>query len=451
MSNELKREVGLLQATSINMIDMVGIGPFVTIPLVIGQLGSNFLWAWILGALLSFVDAFIWSELGSAFPKAGGSYNFLREEYGPKWGKLLSFLFTWQTIIQAPLVIASGAIGFSQYASYLLPLSDAGKKILSGSVVIVLVILLYREIKTIGKISVMLWISVLITIVWIIFGGMSYSSPVANWFSSATEIPQWSSLFFVALGHASVKTIYSYLGYYNVCHLGGEIKNPERNIPRSIFISIAGITTLYLLLNLSITRVIPWQNAQHSDFIVSSFINKIYGSEAATIATVLILMIAFSSLFAVILGYSRIPYAAALDGQFFSVFSKLHPKKNFPYISLLALGGMGFIFSLLFRLSDVITAVLAMRIVVQFIGQAIGIILLRRRTKGTHLKFKMPLYPLPILMAVMVWSYIFISTDVKFMLAAGIMIASGIVVFFLKNRFASAKKNPPEESGGATS
>src|SRR5215217_3106248 len=160
MSKELKREISLLQGTSINMIDMVGIGPFVVIPLVIGQLGSNFLWAWILGALISFVDAFIWSELGSAFPKAGGSYNFLREEYGPKWGKLLSFLFVWQTVIQAPLVIASGAIGFSQYASWIFPLDEIGKKILSGSVVIVLVIILYREIKTIGKISVILWISV---------------------------------------------------------------------------------------------------------------------------------------------------------------------------------------------------------------------------------------------------------------------------------------------------
>ncbi|MFI5135617.1 MAG: APC family permease, partial [Chitinophagales bacterium] len=422
----------------------------ITIPLVIGQLGSNFLWAWILGALISFADAFIWSELGSAFPKAGGSYNFLKEEYGSKWGKLLSFLFVWQTIIQAPLVIASGAIGFSQYASWIFHLSDDGKKILSGSVVIVLVILLYREIKTIGKISVVLWISVIITIAWIIFGGISYHAPVENWFSSATEVPQWSSLFFIALGHASVKTVYSYLGYYNVCHLGGEIKNPERNIPRSIFISVAGITTLYLLLNLSIARVIPWQEAQHSQFIISDFINKIYGSNAAAIATVLILLIAFSSLFAVILGYSRIPYAAAVDGQFFSVFSKLHPKKNFPYVSLLALGGVGFIFSLLFRLSDVITAVLSMRIVVQFIGQAIGVILLRKRTKGSHLKFKMPLYPLPVIIAVIVWGYIFISTEARFMIAAGIMIASGLIVYILKNRFSLSfnKKNPPKDSGG---
>ncbi|HYV91290.1 MAG TPA: APC family permease [Chitinophagales bacterium] len=449
MSKELKREVSLLQATSINMIDMVGIGPFVTIPLVIADTGSHFLWAWILGALIAFTDAFIWSELGSAFPQAGGSYNFLKESYGKKWGRLLSFLYVWQTSVQAPLVIASGAIGFSQYASFIFHLDDWGKKILSGGIVIVLVILLYREIKTIGKISVVLWISVIAIILWIIIGGMSYNTPVANWFSSSIEFPELSSLFFVALGHASVKTVYSYLGYYNVCHIGGEIKNPESNIPKSIFISITGITTLYLLLNLSIVRVIPWQQAQKSEFIVSTFINHIYGPQIAIIATVMILLIAFSSLFAVMLGYSRVPYAAAVDGQFFSVFGKLHPTKNFPYISLLALGGAGFVFSLLFRLGDVITAVLAMRIVVQFIGQAIGVLLLRERTKGTHLpkkspkrsgqagqvQFRMPLYPLPVIVAVIVWIFIFYSTGIRFMVSGFMMIYAGVRIFYIKDEF----------------
>ncbi|MEO5674778.1 MAG: amino acid permease [Chitinophagales bacterium] len=438
MVKELKREVSLLQATSINMIDMVGIGPFVTIPLVIGQMGSHYLWAWILGALVAFTDAFIWSELGSAFPRAGGSYNFLKESYGRKWGRMFSFLYVWQTIVQAPLVIASGAIGFSQYASFIFPLDDGAKKVLSGSVVIVLVIILYREIKTIGKISVMLWVCVIMILAGIITGGLSYSQPVTDWLLTAIEVPQVSSMFFLALGHASVKTIYSYLGYYNVCHIGGEIRNPEKNIPRSIFISIAGITTMYLLLNLSITRVIPWQEAQHSEFIVSTLVEKIYGSQAALVATALILLIAFASLFAVILGYSRIPYAAALDGQFFQVFAKLHPTKNFPYVSLLSLGAAGFIFSLLFKLSDVITAVLAMRIVIQFVGQAVGVILLRNKTRGSHLKFRMPFYPLPVIIAVIVWSFIFYSTGIWFMASGLIMIVTGTIIYFVKDRFVKA-------------
>lgn len=437
----MKREVGLLQATSINMIDMVGIGPFVTIPLVIGQMGSHFLYAWLLGALISFIDAFIWSELGSAFPKAGGSYNFLREAYGKKYGRLLSFLYVWQTVVQAPLVVASGAIGFSHYATYLFEMNEWERKFLSGSVVIVLVMLLYREIKTIGVISVILWASVVITLVAIIAAGFSYPVPAEGWLSSALEWPDLSSLFFVALGSASVKTVYSYLGYYNVCHLGGEIKKPERNIPISIFLSVAGITVLYLLLNLSIVRVIPWQEAQHSSFIASDLIGKVFGRQSGMIATALVLLIAFSSLFAVLLGYSRIPYAAAVDGQFFSVFAKLHPTKNFPYVSLLALGGIAFVFSLLFKLKDVITAVLAMRIVVQFIGQAIGLMALRYRTGGTHLKYRVPLYPLPAVLAIAVWSYIFYSTGKTFMISGGLMMMLGLMIYYLKER-AAAKPLP---------
>jgi amino acid transporter len=435
----LKREISLIQATSINMIDMVGIGPFVTIPLVIGKLGPHFLYAWMLGAAISFIDAFIWSELGSAYPKAGGSYNFLREEYGRRWGKLLSFLFVWQTTIQAPLVVASGAIGFAQYASYLYPLNPAEQKVVSGGLVLLLVGLLYREIKAIGRISVLLWVSVILILIWIIAAGFTYHAPVSGWLDSALALPDLSMMFFVALGSASVKTIYSYLGYYNVCHLGGEIRNPEVNIPRSIFISVGGISVLYLLLNLSVVRVIPWQEAMHSPFVASDLIGRVFGHQAGMAATALVLLIAFASLFAVMLGYSRIPYAAALDGQFFSVFGKLHPSKDFPYVSLLTLGAVSFVFSLLFRLSDVITAVLAMRIVVQFIGQAAGIALLRRRTGGTHLKFRMPLYPLPVILAIAVWIYVFVSTGSTFMQSGLAMMGLGVLVYLIKDRIALAR------------
>ena len=134
--NRPERRLGLLQATAINMTDMVGIGPFITLPMVIGMMnGPYFLYAWLAGAFLSFVDAMVWSELGAAFPKAGGSYNFLKETYGKEGlGKMMSFLFVWQTAIQAPLVVASGAIGFAQYLTYLVDLTFVQQKMvfLSG-------------------------------------------------------------------------------------------------------------------------------------------------------------------------------------------------------------------------------------------------------------------------------------------------------------------------------
>lgn len=414
------------------MIDMVGIGPFVVLPLVIKTLGGpQFLWAWGLGAVVSIVDAFVWSELGAAFPQAGGSYKFLKISYGEqRWGRLLSFLYVWQTLIQAPLVVASGAIGFAQYTSYLMPLDDWQRRAVSGGVVILIIILLYRKIDSIGKIGLIMWGAVLITLGWIIIGGLSNPQiPLSETLGSMGTVS--GGLIAAGLGQASVKTIYCYLGYYNVCHLGGEIKNPTRNIPASMFISIAGIAGLYLLMNISVVSVVPWQQAQNSDFIVSTFVETLYGPSAAKLATILVLLVAFSSLFAVLLGYSRVPYAAAADGQFFRIFARLHPTRQFPYVSLLFLGGLGFVFSLLFRLGDVITAILAMRIIIQFVGQAVGLLLLHRRRKAAEFPFRMPLYPLPVLLAIGIWLFIFFSTGTTFMLSGLTVISLGVVAFLV--------------------
>ncbi len=429
----LDRSLSLAQATSINMIDMVGIGPFIVLPMVIKIMGGpQFIWAWIAGAVLSLVDGMIWAELGAAYPKAGGSYNFLKESYGKKWGGLLSFLFVWQTLLLAPLVAASGAIGFSQYCTYLWPFTPLQQKLISGGLIILLVFLLYRKINTIGNISMVLWIAVFITIGWIIWGGITHHSIRNDWMPPVENFSM--QLFFVGLGQATVKTIYSFLGYYNVCHLGGEIRHPEKNIPRSIFISIIGITILYLAMNVSVVSVIPWQEAQDSTFIVSTFIQKIYGSNAAIFATILVLIVAFASLFAVLLGYSRIPYAAAADGKFFPVFARLHPVKHFPHVSLLFLGGLAFIFSLLFKLSLVINAILAMRIIIQFIGQAVGVIILRKRNGSKSLPYKMPLFPFPVIVAILIWLYIFFSTGNNMPLYAMIIILAGVLVYFFLNK-----------------
>jgi amino acid transporter len=200
-----------------------------------------------------------------------------------------------------------------------------------------------------------------------------------------------------------------------------------------MILSVVGIAVLYLSMNVSVVSVIPWQEAAKSEFVVSTFIEKLYGSNLAIFATLLILWVAFASLFAVMLGYSRVPYAAAKEGEFFKIFARLHPTKKFPYVALLGLGAAAFIFSLLFKLSEVITAILAMRIVVQFVGQAIGVILLRKANR-TKLPFKMPLYPLPVILAITIWILVFISTGKEFMLSGLIVILSGVVVYLIKSK-----------------
>jgi fructoselysine transporter len=440
LSTTTNRKINLLQATAINMIDMVGIGPFVVMPFVVSQFNNGlFLWAWLFGAFTALADGMIWSELGAKYPLAGGTYNFHRIAFGEKGGRLMSFLFVWQTSIQAPLVVASAAIGFAQYLTYIVDLTIWQQKIVSGGLVLLVLLLLYRKIETIGKISVLFGSVVILTIIWIIISGLSHQQhSVKLWPVGNESFFQFS--FWAAVANGSLKTVYSYLGYYNVCHLGGEIQKPEVNIPKSIFISIAGIAVLYLLMNVSVMSVVPWQSVREDDkYLVSTFMETLYGHQAGVLVTVLILCIAFSSLFAVVLGYSRVPYAAAADGNFFKVFGKLHPTKNFPYISLLVLCGLGFVFSLFMKLSDVITAILAMRILIQFIGQSVGVVLLRKKFGTSKLPFKMWLYPLPVIISILIWLFLFYHTG--YFALWGLLIAlAGVVVYLIVEKEKSSNK-----------
>jgi len=398
--------------------------------------------AWLLGALLAYMDGMVWAELGAKWPEAGGSYVFLGKLYeGKTVGKLMPFLFIWQTTIQAPLVIASGAIGFAKYFSFLVPLGDIEKKVVSGALVLLLVGLLYRRINSIGKISVVLWVITGGTFLWLIFSGVGHFN-ARQAFAIDLRSFDSSTLLFAAMGKASLNAVYSYLGYYNVCHLGGEIKNPERNIPRSILISITGIALLYLAMQTMLLGVLPWQQVAVSDFVVSEYFEHIYQSHlVGQVATLLILVIAASALFAGILGYSRIPYAAALKGDFFSVFARVHPRFHFPHVSLLVIGGVGFLFSLLFRLGEVITAILMMRMLVQFVSQAAGLIAWRYSEPNILRPFRMPLFPLPAILSICIWLFIFFNNEVKYQLFAVSIILSGTVAHFLRERFIQSRQS----------
>jgi len=449
---KLERGLGLIEATSLNMTFMVGIGPFIVIPFIIRAMGGpQCILAWVAGAALAALDGCVWAELGAAMPQAGGSYVFLREAYGAnRWGRLMSFLFIWQTLFQAPLSISSGALGFADYSKYLVAKFSDGAAWLSANagsegaganynravavlLISVAVVLLYRRITTIGKISTALWIIVLGTILWLIYGGATHFN-ASRVFTYPAGTWNFSWIFFAGLGHASVQTVYSYLGYYNVCNLGGEMKNPGKNIPRAIFISIFGIAILYLAMQTSILSVVPWQEAQNSAFVVSLFVERTFGMNWATLATGLILVLAFGSIFSATLGYSRVPYAAALDGNFFSIFARVHPTKRFPHISLLALGATSIVICLFFNLFVVIRSILAMRCLIQFVGQAFGLLLLHRRWRAERWPFRMWLYPVPVVIAIAGWIGIFISTGRKPMLTSLAATVAGILVYLGRAR-----------------
>ena len=413
----LTRRFGLIHATALNMTNMIGIGPFITIPLLMSALGGpQAMLGWVVALIIVLCDGMVWSELGAALPGSGGSFGYLRQGYGPATvGRLMGFLFVWQFIFSGPLEIASGYIGFSQYLGYIWKgITPRQTMLVVAAIGIVNIVLLYRRITSIAAITLTLWAGTILTVVVVIVtGALHFDSRVA--FSFPPGAFNFSIGFLLGLGAASRIGVYDYLGYYDVCYIGDEVQNPGRVIPRSILLSTICVALIYVAINFSIIGVVPWRDfvpaADHpqSNFVVSIFMERVYGPSIATIFTAMILWTAFGSVFALLLGYSRVPYAAAKDGYFFRVFARLHPTQGFPYISLVVLGVLA-IFAGFVSLGTVIDALITTRILVQFIGQIGAVTLLRRRAPDMPRPYRMWLYPLPSLVALLGWIFIFATT-----------------------------------------
>ena len=432
----LTRRFGLLPATALNMTNMIGVGPFITIPLLMSALGGpQALLGWIVALVIVVCDGMVWSELGAAMPGSGGSFHYLREAFGrARYGRLMAFLFVWQFVLSGPLEIASGYIGFAEYSRYILKgLTRAGTIALVIGIGVLNVALLYRRIQSIARITVSLWAGTLITVLAVIVTGAThFDSRVA--FDLPPGAFSFSLGLFVGLGAAARIGIYDYLGYYDVCYIGDEVRDPGRVIPRSILISTAAVAAIYVGINLSIIGVVPWREfvpaSAHpaSSFIVSLFMQRVYGPRVAMVFTLLVLWTAFGSVFALLLGYSRIPFAAAQSGYFFRAFARLHPRKDFPYVSLLVLGALSIV-AAFFSLGTVIDALIVTRILVQFIGQVFGLMLLRRRAPEMARPYRMWLYPLPALVALLGWLFVFATTPLGVILFGFAVLALGCVAF----------------------
>ena len=432
----LLRRFGLLEATALNMSNMIGIGPFITIPLLLTALGGpQAMLGWLVALVITVSDGMVWSELGAALPGSGGTYVYLREAYGREtWGRLMAFLFIWQFILSGPLEIASGYIGFTKYLGYVWqgmgPAQSAAVIIGVGALN---VFLLYRRITFIGKLTISLWAGTLLTTVAVIVTG-AVNFDAARAFDFPAGAFSFSLGFLFGLGAATRVGIFDYLGYYDICYIGDEVREPGRTIPRSIIISVVAVAAIYIAVNLSIIGVVPWRELvpagekPYSDFVVSIFMERIYGARVATLFTAMILWTAFGSVFALLLGYSRIPYAAAVDGYFFRVFGRLHPRKSFPHVSLVVIGVISVACSFL-SLGMVIDALITTRILVQFVGQIFAVLFLRRRAPEMPRPYRIWLYPVPNLLALAGWVFVFATTDWKVILFGLGTLALGVVCF----------------------
>lgn len=437
------RGVGLPGALALNVISMIGIGPLITIPLVLGALhGPLSLVGWLLGAFLAVCDGLVWAELGSLYPGSGGTYGYLLAVFGKtRLGRLLAFLFVWQTIFVAPLNQATGYIGFANYASYLFPRIGASPwalKTLAIGVGVATLLTLYRGIATASRIGIILAITSVVTLLCVIAASFAHFSP-AQAFAPPAHDSLWSGLR-AGLGQALIIAMYDYLGYNQSSCVGGEVRDPARTLPASIIISIALVAVLYIVMQLGVLGAIQWQSLVPSPdgsltplgrHVASAITERSFGSGAAALVTVLILITAFASVYGNLLGYSRVPYAAATDGMFPRPFASIHKKHHFPHVSLLIMGLLA-LPACLFSLDQVINALTTGIVLVQSIAQIAALGMLRQR--GVRAPYRMLLYPLPVLIALCGWIFVFGSAGSGAIIFGLISVGAGAVTFALSER-----------------
>ncbi len=429
------RGVGLRSAVAINIATIVGAGPLITIPLVVAAMhGSVSVWPWIAGALVALCDGLVYAELASRFPRSGGTYAYLREAFGAHGpGRLLAFMFVWQYLFAAPLFLASGYIGFAQYAAYLVP--AAAQPVIAHAIAIavgaIVLLSLYRTIPAIARTALILGGVAVVTLVTIALCGFVHPTQNIGALIAPAFAP--SGLSIVALGAAMVYTLYDYAGYNDVCQIGDEVIAPVKTIPRAIVISIATVGVAYVALNLGVFSALPLSDVANSTFVASLAVERTAGHAMAVIVTVAILITAFASTYGLLLGASRVPYAAALDGDFLPPFARLHPVKRFPHVALLVLGLLA-LPATLFSLDTVINVLTAGIVLVQGAGGTIAVLVLRRRAEPAP--FRLPLFPLPVFVALGAWLFLFWSSGSFAMLVGVATLALGAAIFLVRARSA---------------
>lgn len=449
---KLDRSLGLLQAVSSNVIMMIGVGPFLTIPFMLSAMGGpHIIYAWLAGAVLAMCDGLVYAQLGSALPGSGGPYVYLREAYRPfGLGRLLAFVFTFQVILIAPLSIAGAAVGFANYLQfYRASMTPLQHHLIAAAVCVATTAALYRHISDVGRLSVVMLAVVLVTVGWVIAAGLFTFSP-AQAFAFPPEAFRLDGDLLAKVGAVSLLAMYNYGGYNNVCNIGEEIRDPHRTIPRAIILSIVLVVAIYVVMSTVIIGMIPWEQAKDSPVIASAFIERTFsdpgqGRLAAIVMTALILFVTASSLYAVILGYSRIPFAAAREGQFFRVFERVHPTKHFPHVSLVTLSALAIPFCF-FSLGELVMWLMQIQIVTQFIWQCAAVMLLRRFRKDIPQPFTMWLYPVPALVALALWVYVFATSPLRGQVIAGAFLAAAVAAFFVFDSTREARPGVPAAS-----
>lgn len=427
------RSIGVFSGTAINMTQMCGIGPFITIPIMVAAMGGpQAVIGWIAGAILAMADGLVWAELGAAMPGSGGTYVYLREAFQYRTGKLMPFLFIWTMLLAIPLLMSTGIIGMAEYLGFFFPnLGWWPVHLISLAATAVVTWLLYRRIESVRTITIALWVIMLVSVIGTAAAGFSNFNAS---FAFTYPADAFGGHFFVGLGAGLIIGIYDYLGYNTTAYIGDELRNPGQTMPRSIIISVMAMMVVYLLLNISVLGVAPWQEIAQSKSVASLVVERSWGHLAAAVMTVLIIVTAFASVYTGLLGGSRVPFQAAHDKVFLSVFGRLHQKHGFPHVALITMGVVTAI-GTFFNLTDVINMLLTAIIIVQSLAQIVALVTLRKRQPGLARPYRQWLYPVPCVIALLGWIYVYFSASTISLILSGIWIVAGLAVFMVWAKF----------------
>lgn len=411
----LRRELGVWSAASIVVGTVIGSGIFLVPKTMVQNTGSVemvFL-VWIFGGLLTLAGALTYAELSSMLPEAGGEYVYLKEAYGPFWG----FLYGWtQMWVAKSGSVATLATGFFYYLANFrpelevnlfqipIPIGPGGGplpvslgQLLAIGVILFLGGVNWMGVKAGGGVQLGVTILKVALIAGIIVVGLSGGTgDVANFHSS---VPAAGGIagFFAAL----VAALWAYDGWNNVSMVSSEIKDPQRNLPRALVYGTGLVVLIYLLTNVAYFYVLPASGVAQYDRVASEMMRKVVGDWGADAVSIAAMISIFAALNGSILSGSRVPYAAARDGLFFSPFKNVHPERHTPGFSILALSIWSSVLVLSGRYDQLLTMVIFPSWILYGMATA-SVIVLRRKRPDLKRPYRTVGYPLVPLLFVLV-------------------------------------------------
>lgn len=411
----------MLQAISLNTLNMFGTGPFITIPFLIASFspaGPQALIGYAVAAVVATLDSFIWAELGSMMPRSGGSFVYLKETWGrDKWGQYWAFMFVWQFFLTAPMEIASGFVAMAQYLAYITEGSGYWHtSLIAFGFALVGIVLLYQDIANVGAITVALWAGTVAAIVFTLIAGFA-NFDVDN-FNTPPGAYETKTMI-VGVGAAMRFGIYDFAGYNDICQIGDEVKDPRRTIPISCVATCVFVGIVYFLVYLAVLGYLPWESfaylAEEEDdrafYVMSLFTEKLWNRPFAIFFTLVVVYTIFGSCYALLLGYAAVPFAAARDGSFFEIFAHQNEtRKGLADYSLLGIGAITLVFCFV-DLGTIINGMVTTRVICQYVAQAVGLMIYRKTHPEAIRVFKVPLYPWTVIVQIILFMFVFFTTD----------------------------------------